>query len=177
VESRVGFRVLLRASGAVRPALSAADLSVSYARSWNPLRSGTIHLSYTATNTGNVRVATGPRVEVSSLLSRSRSLTGAELLPGGTHTATATVVGVWSLGRLRTTVTLTPAVLGGAPGVAGPPTSVTVTTWALPWPQLLLVAALVALALVARYRRRRFRRLLAEAREGHQVRLPSSHGS
>ncbi|WP_433380589.1 hypothetical protein ACQPZX_15580 [Actinoplanes sp. CA-142083] len=73
---------------------------------------------------------------------------------------------MWSLGRIRTTVTLTPAVLGGAPGVTGAPTPVTVTTWALPWPQLLLAAAIVAVALVARHRRRRFRRLLAEVSEG-----------
>jgi hypothetical protein len=173
IESRVGFRVLLRASGTLRPALSAERVAVRYERSWNPLRSGAVHVSYAVANAGNVRVEARGRAEVDALFgahTRARDVDGGELLPGGARPVDARVGGVWALGRLRTTVTLTPAVLGEAgPAAAPAPTTVTVTTWALPWAQLLLAAAIVALALtlrrVRRLRRRRLERLLELARE------------
>jgi hypothetical protein len=173
VESRVGFRVLLRAGGALRPALSADHVDVRYERSWNPLRSGTIHVTYTAANTGNVRVEARGRAEVTELFGahvRSRDVGGEELLPGGDHTTDTRIGGVWASGRLRTTLTLTPSILGTTgTGTAAAPTTVTVTTWAIPWAQLILTAAVVALALAlrtaVRLRRRRLARMLELARE------------
>jgi hypothetical protein len=173
LESRVGFRVLLRAGGALRPALSADHVRVRYERSWNPLRSGTIHVTYAAANTGNVRVEARGRAEVAELFGahvRCRDVGGEELLPGGNHTTDVRIGGVWAAGRLRTTLTLTPSILGttGTSTVAAP-TTVTVTTWALPWAQLVLTAAVVALALAlrtaVRLRRRRITRMLELARE------------
>ncbi|XVV16913.1 hypothetical protein ACQP2X_21800 [Actinoplanes sp. CA-131856] len=158
VESRVGFRVLLRASGEIRSEATADQLQARYERSWNPFRPGAVSLSYTAANTGNIRLPVQARTEVSSLLgTRIASADLGELLPGGSTSASARVDGVWSLGRVTTTVTLST----GAP--------VTVTTWALPWPQLLVLVAAAALVLLLRlhFRRRRLHleALLEQARQ------------
>ncbi|MFF5083750.1 hypothetical protein ACFY36_42440 [Actinoplanes sp. NPDC000266] len=157
VESRVGFRVLLRASGEIRSEATADQLQARYERSWNPFRPGAVTVSYTATNTGNVRLPVQARAEVSSLLgSRTSSTELGELLPGGTTSASAHVDGVWALGRVKTTVTLSNS------------TPVTVTTWVIPWPQLLVLVAAVALILLLRWNSRRreaaLERLLEQAR-------------
>ncbi|MEU4694734.1 hypothetical protein [Actinoplanes sp. NPDC023714] len=170
VESRVGFRVLLRASGTVQPAVSVDDVSTTYARSWNPLRPGVLTVSYQVANTGNIRMSVADEVrssELFGLLSASSpgsvATSGAaaapgDILPGGSRAGTARVEGVWGFGRVSTTVALT----------AEAPTSVTVTTWVMPWPQLFLALAVAALLLAARavnrLRRRRLEALLAQAR-------------
>ncbi|WP_433060793.1 hypothetical protein [Dactylosporangium sp. CS-033363] len=139
VDSRVGFRVMMRASGAVKPAVTADRLTVRYERSWNPLRSGTVHIGYSTTNTGNVHVTPHAEAEVSELFganTRARPVGSGELLPGGSRADTAAVGGVWALGRVKTSVTVTDA---------GPPVTVAVTSWLLPWPQLVVVAALLLL--------------------------------
>jgi hypothetical protein len=163
VESRVGFRVLLRASGTVRPALTATHLTAHYSPSWNPFRSGTVQLSYNTTNSGNVRLDARGRVEVSSLFGahvRARDFNGGELMPAAGRPESATLGGVWPLGRLATTVKLTPA--------GGTPVTVTTSTWALPWPHLILLAVAVTLLLMwrraARRRRRNLNQMLEEAR-------------
>ncbi|WP_433364951.1 hypothetical protein ACQPZX_34890 [Actinoplanes sp. CA-142083] len=159
VESRVGFRVMLRASGTVRSSLAAQRVTAGYSHSWNPFRSGTVHVSYTVANTGNVRADARASVSVSELFGAHRRDGGAaagELLPGGSRPAEGVVHGVWGLGPVHTKILLSPADPAG-------PTSVTV--WVVPWPQLLVVVLLIALVLVLRARRRRFARLLAEARQ------------
>ncbi|SNY71352.1 hypothetical protein [Paractinoplanes atraurantiacus] len=158
VESRVGFRVLLRASGAVVESASAGELKARYERSWNPFRPGAVSLSYAAANTGNVRLPVQARAEVSSLLgTRTASADLGELLPGGTTAGAARVEGVWALGRVKTTVTLSK----GVPA--------TVTTWVVPWPQLFVLVAAAALVWSmrwnARRKRRRLEHLLEAARQ------------
>jgi hypothetical protein len=158
VESRVGFRLLLRASGTLSPSVTADQITVRYDGTWNPFQPGTVHVTCTAANTGNVRVDVPGTASVSSLAgTRTIPVTGGELLPGGTHAVSAKVDGVWGLGRLRTTVTLTP------PGAL--PASATLTTWVIPWPQFLAVLAALVLVLAWRLRRRHLRSLLDRARE------------
>ncbi|MEU8239496.1 hypothetical protein AB0C07_14740 [Actinoplanes missouriensis] len=157
VESRVGFRVLMRASGEVRPALAVRGVSASYERSWNPFAPGELTVSYQAANTGNVRLDLADRVSTSELFGLV-SATGAsvrgELLPGGESSATTRVGGVWGLGPVRTTVRLDAAATA----------STTVTTWVAPWPQLFLLVAAVLIVLAWRARSRRLTALLEEAR-------------
>lgn len=167
VESRVGFRVLLRASGAVRTAVAADAVTVGYERSWNPLRAGRIRVAYTAANSGNVRVDARAKVTVSGLFGGSSTETAlGELLPGGSRVARAEVGGVWAFGRVRTTLALTP----------GTESPVTTTTWLVPWSQLLLLVAVVGLFLVLRWagrrRRSRLHQLFEQARlEGRRSAL------
>ncbi|MBB2943608.1 hypothetical protein FB565_003337 [Actinoplanes lutulentus] len=161
VESRVGFRVLLRAAGEVAPGLTLSDVSAVHERSWNPFTPGAVTVTYQVANTGNVRLDVEEKVRSSSLLglaSASSGVVASELLPDGHRTVSARVDGVWGLGPVTTTVDLTSAA----------PATATVTTWTVPWPQLLLVAAVAALLAgsraLRRHRRQRLRDLLAQAR-------------
>ncbi|MFI5894093.1 hypothetical protein ACIA5D_28730 [Actinoplanes sp. NPDC051513] len=165
VESRVGFRVMLRASGTVRSTLAAQRVSARYSHSWNPFRSGSVEVSYTLANTGNVRADAHTSLSVSELFGikhRDGGAAAGELLPGGARPAGGVVHGVWGLGPVHTKILLSPA------DPAGP---AEVTVWVVPWPQLLVVVLLVALVLALRARRRRVARLLDDARrEGQALR-------
>ncbi|WP_144122675.1 hypothetical protein [Catellatospora sichuanensis] len=173
VESRVGFRVMMRVSGTITAALAVDGLTATYRPSWNPFAAGTVRVSYTTTNAGSVAVTGAGQVTTTELLGaiRHHTTTGArQLLPGGRQDVELHIDGVWALGTLRTTVDLTPAVLeGDQAGAELRSASATVTVWTLPWPQLILTAALAALALAVRAllrrRRQRLARLLALARD------------
>ncbi|MFI6761277.1 hypothetical protein ACIBF5_19280 [Micromonospora sp. NPDC050417] len=173
VESRVGFRVMMRASGTVTAALALDGLTATYERSWNPFSSGTVHLRYAATNDGNVAVTgTGSATVTGPLgLTAEHAVTEVgEMLPGGSREVDLRVDGVWAWGRLRASVDLTPSILVGDPnGAESQPATATDTIWVLPWPQLALAVLVVAFALTVRNttrrRRRRLARLLAAARD------------
>jgi hypothetical protein len=173
VESRVGFRVMMRVSGTITAALAVDDLTTTYRHSWNPFAAGTIRVRYTARNDGSVAVTGTGRVTTAELFGAAEHGAKAEVgrtLPGGTREVDVRVGGVWALGPLRTTVDLTPALLDGDADVAAiRPGTATVTVWTLPWPQLILAALLTALALTTRTalrrRRRRLADLLARARD------------
>ncbi|WBB90298.1 hypothetical protein [Verrucosispora sp. WMMC514] len=177
VQSRVGFRVMLRASGTVTAAVTVEDLAVGHERSWNPFASGGVHLTFTARNSGNVAVTGAGTVRVSELFGltgRNGSTEVPELLPGDSRQVEAHVGGVWGLGRYSTTVEVTPAVVSGDPtGAQVRPTGITVTGWTVPWPQLVLGILVGILLLgwrtVARRRRRQLTRMLDQARaEGRE---------
>ena len=166
VESRVGFRVMLRAGGVARATLAAQKLTAGYERSWNPLRAGTVHVTYTVANTGNVRVDARAGASVSELFGahhRAGSDAAGELLPGGTRSADGRVGGVWGLGPVHAKMLLTPVALGGA--AEATPVTAEVTLWVVPWPQLIVAVLLVALVLVLRSMRRASRRRLARLLE------------
>ena len=172
VESRVGFRVMMRVSGTVTATLGIKDLAASYRHSWNPFAAGSVRVTYTTANDGSVAATGAGRVRTAELFGATASdatAQTAETLPGGTRAVDVRVAGVWGLGPVRTTVELTPSVHSGASGINIQPTSATVTVWALPWPQLILAAVLIALAVMLRTalrrRRQRLARLLAQARE------------
>ncbi|MGC4794111.1 hypothetical protein ACLQ3H_08365 [Micromonospora saelicesensis] len=177
VESRVGFRVMLRVNGSAQAALAVRGLGATYSPSWNPFAGGTVRVRYTVENDGNVWVSGTSRVAMSDLLGRSShdaTSTVEELLPGGVRTVETRADGVWAMVRLRTTVSTSPTLLGdGQAGADLRPASATVTTWVVPWAQLallgLLAGLLVGLRAAARHRRRRLAGLLARARqEGRQ---------
>jgi Bacterial protein of unknown function (DUF916) len=183
VESRVGFRVMMRVSGTVTAALTVDDLTATYRHSWNPFAPGSIRVRYTTRNDGSVAVTGNGQVATAELGGLTKSDARAQVeqtLPGGSRQVDVRVTGVWGLGPLRTTVTVTPAVLDGdTSGAEVRPASATVTVWTLPWPQLLLAAVLVAatfaLRTINRRRRQRLATLLARARdEGRAEALDTS---
>ena len=178
VESRVGFRVTTRVTGEIQPALAVEDVKASYAPSWNPFAAGDLSVSYDVANDGNVRLGAEGQVATSALFGAVTDEATAEplgeVLPGGSLRSKVAFADVWPLGPVSTTITVTPTVVGDDQ-VDAPldPVTVTVTTWAVPWPQLLLLAIVVVVIVGVRDDRRRRRQrleaMLAKARdEGRQ---------
>ncbi|MFJ6537995.1 WxL protein peptidoglycan domain-containing protein [Paenarthrobacter sp. NPDC091711] len=172
VESRVGFRVMTRVKGEVKAALS-VKATASYDTSWNPLEPGSADLTVDLENTGNVRLSVDPRAMVNDAqwpaagTEEARTL---ELLPGDRRTVSIHVPGVWPLGIMTLPVTVSQGVIAPDGSTqALDPVQESVTLWAIPWPQLaILVALLLLFAGLFWGRRRRKKelvRLLEEARE------------
>jgi hypothetical protein len=172
VESRVGFRVLTRVKGEITPAASVTAVSPDYTTSWNPLKPGQVTVTFDVSNDGNTRLlaegtvdAGGQKVDFPAEGEPQQ-----ELLPGDVRTITAVVDGVWPLFVVPTTVTLNATVLtidGSADALA--PIQETAVAWAIPWPQLIILAGLALIVLASIWNRLRSRRrlenLLADARE------------
>ncbi len=172
VESRVGFRVMTRVKGEVKAALS-VKATASYDTSWNPLEPGSADLTVDLENTGNVRLSVDPSTVMNDArwpaagTDEARTL---ELLPGDRRTVSIHVPQVWPLGTITLPVTVSQGVI--APDGATQsldPVRESVTLWAIPWPQLAILAALLLLfAGLFQGRRRRKKelvRLVEEARE------------
>ncbi|TDC60161.1 DUF916 domain-containing protein [Micromonospora sp. KC207] len=174
VDHRVGARIYLRVTGELQPALTVEDLRVRHTGSLDPLAGGTLTATFTVRNTGNVRLTGRPTLDAAGPFGLGgRSVAAAalpEILPGGELTTTVRMTGVPPLFRLTAGAAVTPAAVGDQ--VLDPPPqgdSARVTVWAVPWPQLVLLAllALAGWALTAA-RRRRVRQLaqaVAAARE------------
>ncbi|KGM15350.1 hypothetical protein N867_09405, partial [Actinotalea fermentans ATCC 43279 = JCM 9966 = DSM 3133] len=157
--SRVGVRVHLRVSGDVAAALAPETVTASYTPSWNPFAPGTLTVTTTVTNAGNVRL--GARTTTSLAGPAGVAPTSAadeqrEVLPGTTTTSTVEVA-VPPLVMAWGEVTVTPVVVGedDLGGAALSPATASFTVWTVPWSQLALLLALVAGVLLARRARRR----------------------
>jgi hypothetical protein len=172
VESRVGFRVMMRTTGTTTAALTITHLTTTYQHSWNPFTAGTIRVRYTTTNTGNLAATGTGKTTVTgpfTLSKRNTQDTIEQLLPGSSHTVDTHIAGVWALGPLRTNVKTTPAIQGDPTDTTIRENTATTQTWATPWAQLTLAITIGALALtlrtVTRRRRQQLAQLLARARE------------
>ena len=160
LEQRVVTRVYVRVSGPLHPKLEIANLHASYHEKGLTLTAGSVLVSYTVRNLGNVRVAATQSVHVSGLLGSSKKVTPAnivQLLPGGEEKVAVVVRGVLPTVLVSPHVTVTP---NAFPGDADPPLnklSSSTWTWAVPWALLLLLVLIIA-ALWWRRRRQRSRR-------------------
>ncbi|WP_405146378.1 hypothetical protein OG589_04375 [Sphaerisporangium sp. NBC_01403] len=175
VQNRVGVRVNLRVTGDYVAKVAVTDLRTEYTGSWNPFAAGYIDVTYTVANVGNVRVAPDAQVRTSALVGESgwddtSEAKTREIMPGGSREFTARVTGVWPMGSITTKVVAIPSPAGKSPpGITAERVTIDTTLWALPWPQLALLALLVVAFLVIRVavsrRRRRLERQAAILRE------------
>ncbi|MGN9787907.1 hypothetical protein ACTMTF_41245 [Nonomuraea sp. ZG12] len=127
-------------------------------------------MTYTVTNAGNVRLVTDNRVLTSTLVGESiwsdtSAAKAREIMPGGSRTFVARVPGAWPLGPIGTTITSIPSPAGEPlPGLTTERVAIDTTVWALPWPQLALLALLaltfLAIRVIAARRRRRIEKLI-----------------
>ncbi|GAA4250927.1 COG1470 family protein [Dactylosporangium darangshiense] len=168
VERRLGIRIKLRVGGDLRPGLAVDNLQVSYA-------GGDAIVTYTIRNSGNAILSAQQAVSVAGPFGWWRHDAGAvaappELLPGETWPVRVSVHGVDRTLRLTATVTLTPR-LADASGSTTSLAAVEASAgaWAVPWPALIALVVLIALAVggVFLLRRGRARR---SAREDARVR-------
>ncbi|MGW2055159.1 WxL protein peptidoglycan domain-containing protein [Streptomyces sp. NPDC001840] len=166
VDRRLGIKVKLRVSGALKPNLAVEDLRVEYDGSANPFAKGDATVTYTIHNTGNAILSARQSASVSGPFGWLRTDAGTiapppELLPGESWKVKAPVHGVRPAVSLAATVTLTP-LLTDASGTttALKPVESTTHGWAVPWTLLALVVVLIAAAvgtflLIRRNRARR----------------------
>lgn len=159
VDRRIGSRVMIRVAGDLRPELSVTDVQTSYGGTANPFSSGALHVTYTVTNTGNVRLAAHQTIGAAGpfglLGQATRPADLPELLPGDSLTLDADLAGIWPTVRVDVEIALDPYASTG--DVSAPPAIGGAGLWALPWGQvvlLLAVAALIWLVILLRRRRK-----------------------
>ncbi|WP_205789210.1 COG1470 family protein [Microbacterium sp. CPCC 204701] len=172
VESRVGFRVMTRVTGDLRPAGVVENVVGSYDALWNPFRPGSAQVSFEVENTGNVRFLVDGTVSVGghTVSAQQPDAQSQELLPGDRRSFTVTVDDVWPLFALPVTIAIDPTVvtLGGSEWAMNQVTAGAVI-WAVPWSQLLVLLGLAlavgSFAWARNVSRRRIRTIVEEARE------------
>ncbi|MFB8146763.1 WxL protein peptidoglycan domain-containing protein [Microbacterium sp. NPDC056003] len=163
VESRVGFRVTTRVTGEITPSATVDVVSGDYSLSWNPFRPGEATITFRAENTGNTILLAEGTVSAGGGSTEfpaegERTL---ELLPGDSRDITVVVEGVWPLFVVPASVVVTPTVvtMNGDNATIEPITADTVV-WAVPWPQLIILAGLVLVVWAIVWGRIRSRRRL-----------------
>lgn len=151
-EQRVALRAFVRVSGPLHPRLAIEHLRARYRGTANPIGGGTVTVSYTVHNTGNVRLGAQQQVMISGLFGTTRPAQALAdvplLLPDSAMNMSVTVRGVLAQVSMRARVVLAPLSVPGDvnPGV---PTRITATStfWAIPWALIALVAALLVCVL------------------------------
>lgn len=159
LSSRVGVRVHLRVAGDVVAELVPEAVTASYAPSWNPFAGGTVTVTVTVANVGNVRLGAQTEASVAgpwNLAPGSAGSAQREVLPGDVTTTTIEVP-VAPLFRSSGEVTVTPVVVGedDVAGAALAAAAASFTVWTVPWSQAVLVLAVVGAFLLVRGLRRR----------------------
>ena len=158
-EQRVATRVIIRVYGKLQPRLSIVDMHAHYSGHLNPFSSGTVNVTYTVRNTGNVLLGGTQNLTVHGLLGSSAHVASMKavplLLPGGEYKVSAKVPGVLPEISVTATVDLRPEGLRGDVNPVLKPVTASVTLWVIPW--LLVAIVLVVLLLIAWliWRRRR----------------------
>ncbi|MET4156941.1 DUF916 domain-containing protein [Agromyces sp. PvR057] len=172
VESRVGFRVMTRVTGELAPAYSVTNVATDYDLSWNPIRPGSIDVSFDVVNEGNTRLEVSGVLEIAgrSIAFPGKTEHPQDVLPGESRSFSLTVDQVWPLLAIPGEIELAPTVTtAGGEETTVAPSSTGVFVWAVPWPQLLLLIGMVLVAMALLWRRGRSRRrldaLLEQARE------------
>jgi hypothetical protein len=156
VDRRTGSRVYVRVTGPVNPSLTVENISTDYHGVFNPL-DGSLDVSYTLRNAGNVRLGARQQVTVKDIFGReiaSRKVkTIPEVLPGNAITFHESFNDVPAELRVGATVDVTPLKPVGVSDQPPAPKSWTSHAWAIPWSVLLFIALLFLVwRLYRRYR-------------------------
>jgi hypothetical protein len=159
LDQRVATRVFIRISGPLHPQLTIERLHATYHGSLNPFAKGSVDVTYTVHNTGNVKLGGKQLVSVSGLFGSTDAAKTPDvplLLPGGSVDQSVTVQGVFPQVWMSSTVTVTAAVLPGDVDPAAGPWSASTHFWAVPWALLAILLLAVVLGTLW-YLRRRWR--------------------
>jgi len=147
---RIAVPLELRVPGALSAALQVQSISTGFSDPFNPFGTGTATVSYTVTNTGNVRQAGAQTVTVTGPFGQKVVVHPPQLatiLPGDSIRVTAQAPGLFPLGPMTADV----AVTAGWPidtivsGHAAPEVTANASLFAFPWTLLGLVLLLVAI--------------------------------
>lgn len=172
VESRVGFRLTVTVTGAVRTTMTIQDIRSTYDTSWNPVRPGAATVTFKLVNEGNIRMLGQGvlRLGGREVVFPAEGEPKQELLPGDERSFTLRVDGLWPTFVVSGSVDATPAAAGErAAEVTIPPVSGDVSVVAIPWPQLAVLLGLILIVFALVWNRGRNKRrvadLVAQARE------------
>lgn len=161
VDRRVGVRIYVNVPGERTPELSVSDVSVKYVGLLNPV-SGSTTVTYSVTNTGNVRLGGQAAVNLSGVVGGSVGSAPArvlpEILPGSTVSFEDTIDGVFPTVLLDATVSVDPVSVGDAGDDAGIRAVGHGRTWAFPYIIAGVVLLLAGLIYGLWARGRRWRR-------------------
>ncbi|MFD7432321.1 WxL protein peptidoglycan domain-containing protein [Streptomyces sp. NPDC059818] len=175
VDRRLGIRIKLRVSGALRPALAVEDVHVDYRGSAAPFARGDATVTYHLHNTGNALLSGTQKVTLNGPFGTLSTEAGTiaappELLPGERWKVTVPVHDVTPALRLTATVAVTPLITDAAGSTTAlDPVRATAHGWAVPWTLLLLLVLVLGAAATAFVLRRRARSRRA-LREEERVR-------
>jgi hypothetical protein len=154
IDRRTGSRVYVRVAGPVNPELRIENVSSDYHGEFNPF-DGSMDVSYTVRNPGNVRLGAKPVLTISGPFGATVKTVKLEpipeLLPKNAATYHVKVSGIPALVRDTATIDLNPNAGSGAHKQQIPPASASSSTWAIPWTLLLLIV--LAFLLFRIYRR------------------------
>jgi hypothetical protein len=144
---RIAVPMELRVTGKLVASLQVNSVSAGFSTPVNPFGGGTAHVTYSVTNTGNVRLSgtqlvtvTGPFGIKSTVRARALPV----VLPGDSIKYTVPVGGLYPAGPLTAHVTVTP----GWPADAAPlklplaTASESASVFAVPWALLVLIVLL-----------------------------------
>lgn len=150
LDQRVAMRIYVRVSGDAVPVLAIENLTASFDGTLNPLGRGSVDVSYTIRNTGNVVLEATQTVTVEGLFGGSASADGLALvpplLPGASVDVRVVIPEVSPMVRLTVTAEVTPVATAVNPTQEVPgPVSASVGVWAVPYPLILILLILGAL--------------------------------
>jgi hypothetical protein len=171
VQRAVGARLYLRVAGPTTPGLTVSDVHLEADRGAMPWTgSGSGKVTYTLTNTGNVRLSPTAVVTVTGAGHTVDTVEGdalVDLLPGQQVSLSTTVEGIRWFDRLRTEVVVT--------SPEGATASDSDTTWLTPWSGIALALVLLLGAGIWYYRRRTaMRRRMTAAEQAPVITVPSA---
>jgi len=149
VYSRIALPLLLRVVGPLKTGLQIESVSTGFSVPLNPFGTGSATISYTVTNTGNLRLTGTQLVKVSGPFGSStvKPVHLPTILPGDSIRISTAAPGLYPAGPMTATVTVTP----NWPK-SEIPASLTLTTvsanaslFAVPWMLLALIVLLAAI--------------------------------
>jgi hypothetical protein len=167
---RIAVPLELRVSGALKASLQVQSVSTGFSDPLNPFGTGSATVSYTVTNTGNVRQSATPALLVTGPFGQSATVHAAELpviLPGDSVRVSASLPGLFPTGPMTAHVAVTAGWPKGTIPLtsAAPAAASSASLFAFPWSLLGLILLLVAIGVAAwfffRWRRRLRRAELA----------------
>ncbi|HEY1968234.1 MAG TPA: hypothetical protein VGH89_09820 [Pseudonocardia sp.] len=167
---RIAVPLELRVPGALRAGVQVQSISTGFSDPLNPFGTGSATVSYTLTNTGNVRQSATPTVKVTGPFGQTATVHPAKLpviLPGDSVRVAASLPGLFPAGPMTARINVEPGWPKGtipltlAASLATGSASLFAFPWSLLGLILLLVAIGVGLWFYFRWRRRLRRAELA----------------
>jgi hypothetical protein len=167
---RIAVPVEFRIPGALKAGIQVQSISTGFSDPINPFGTGTATVSYTITNTGNVRQSAAPTVSITGPFGQSATVRPAklpEILPGDSVRVAASVPGLFPTGPMTAHVDALPGWPKGTIPLARAAAKATgsASLFAFPWSLLGLILLLIAIGVgiwfYLRWRRRLRRAELA----------------